>query len=90
MASKGWTWRWQRRGRYEYRKVLMPPPTRTTRFPARPVGAAGYSGWLPGTHGEEAMQYHQVRILCASGKDLERRQVPDRCKQAIATYRSLE
>jgi hypothetical protein len=23
MAGKGWTWTWQRCGRYEYRKVLM-------------------------------------------------------------------
>jgi hypothetical protein len=23
MTGKGWTWRWQRCGRYEYRKVLM-------------------------------------------------------------------
>ena len=42
MAGKGWTWTWQRCGRYKYHKVT--PPTLTTWFPARRVGAAGAFG----------------------------------------------
>jgi hypothetical protein len=41
---KGWTWAWQRCGRYDYRKVLMHSTNPTTWFPAWRVGAAGSSG----------------------------------------------
>jgi hypothetical protein len=34
-TAKGWTWRWQRCGRYDYRKYLTHSTIQTTGFPAR-------------------------------------------------------
>ena len=41
MASKGWTWRWQRCGRYEYRKVLMPSTNPDHPVPSAPRRSGG-------------------------------------------------
>ena len=36
MASKGWTWTWQRCGRYAYRRVLMPSTNPDHLVPSTP------------------------------------------------------
>jgi hypothetical protein len=36
MASKGWTWTWQRCGRYEYQKVLVHPTNPDHLVPSTP------------------------------------------------------
>ena len=44
MAGKGWTWTWQRCGRYKYRKLLMHSTNPDHLVPSVACGAAGSSG----------------------------------------------
>ncbi len=78
-------WTWQRCGRYEYRKVLMHstnPGSQRGAWERRvPPGSRPVRGR------EEAMQYHQLRILCAlrdkiaeNDKSLTGHQAKDRAR----------
>jgi len=42
MAGKGWTWTWQRCGRYEYRKVLMHSTNPEDLVPSAARGSGGF------------------------------------------------
>ena len=41
MASKGWSWTWQRCGRYEYQKVLVHTTNPDNLVPSAPRGSGG-------------------------------------------------
>ena len=58
-------WTWQRCGRYEYRKVLMHSTNPDHLVPSAARGSGGFPGSRPVRGREQAMQYHQLRILCA-------------------------
>ena len=66
MAGKGWTWTSQRCGRYEYRKVLTHSTNPDHLVPSAARGSGGFLRVAARyAAGQEAMQYHQLRILCA-------------------------
>ena len=75
MADKGWTWKWQRCGRYKYQKVLVRSTNSYQLVPSVARERRVPPGSRPVRGREEAMQYHQWRILCAL------RTVPRRTKR---------